>query len=705
MSADELTAKAKCLREMENYAEAILVAREATRAAPDDANAWWQLGLATHAHQGLAKALGAFKKTTELAPHFGSGWRMLGLAEAEVGQIEEAKESLRMAYEADSDLTIVLDKLAELSQQTSDEEQEFWALDHLAAVDNLSGYQCNRLGILHHNKGAYSQAIQFYRRCAIELDDAAGWINLGLVLSEKAVSQDADAVDVLRLGKHKYPTHDRFQKLLDGLVPRMLKLANDVRGREAPVLATHEYYQNYLNPIELLNLSDEDLDEIGAKEIQRAKRRLMQEIELEDGVISWMRNTRFDRSRALALCDEISSDKRSLQNHVLVYRDQPLRAFLSFGELEHFLVTPDDGHRDAQTAFEENWHGFGTWLSPIFAAQYNLVLGKALGQKDLCVVECLLDGRRWVQLQHEESCFEQARRVIDRLIENLEDLLRRFETEKGIAALVDDGLARGNLLKLLVMLPNRFSDQLSKTFYLIRSTSIDANNKYDDPEAALALLECTRPLAMKAPQLQHKFDEDWKKLKELSAERDKHSARLTMGGQPLEITPVGARFGERFIRAEEVTTLRWGALLNAGGRVGMTQYTLAIGADEGRTIKVEWTTKQSKEQDDHFSKLNFAALVYLMDHCIANLRKRMDDGERAQIGSTVATRDGLEVKIKGWFSDKNHIISWPDLKSEMQSGMLTFSDRTNAKATATIGMKDTDNAIVLFWMTNLKGKQ
>ena len=87
MSADELTAKAKSLRERKNYAEAVLVAREATRADPDDADAWWQLGLATHVYQGLGKALEAFKKTTDLAPRFGSGWRMLGMAEAEVGHI------------------------------------------------------------------------------------------------------------------------------------------------------------------------------------------------------------------------------------------------------------------------------------------------------------------------------------------------------------------------------------------------------------------------------------------------------------------------------------------------------------------------------------------------------------------------------------------------------------------------------------------
>lgn len=705
MTADGLTAKAKTLREQKNYVEAVLVAQEATRADPDHPDAWWQLGLATHLCHGLGKALEAFKKTTDLAPRFGSGWRMLGLAEAEFGHIEEAKASLRMAYELDSGLTNALQKLAELSQQTRDEKQEFWALERLAAVDNISGYQCNRLGILYHNKRAYAQAIHFYRRCAKGLDDAAGWINLGLVLSEKAVSQDADAVDALRFGQRMYPKQERFQKLLDGLLPRTLELGNDVRARDTPALGEDEHYQNYISPIELLRMGKEELDELSAKEIQRAKRHLLQEIELEDGVISWMDGMRLDRSRALALCDEICVDTKTLQHHWLVYRDQRLRDFLGRGELEHFLVTPNDEERDVQTAFEENRDGFSTWLSPIFSTQYNLVLGKAVDQGKVQIVKCMLDGRRWVQLQHEEACFEQTKRVIARLIERLAGLAKRFETDKSVVAQLKCELMRGQLLKFLGLLPSHFFDQISETFYLIRGASVDANNKHNNPDMALALLDTVRLLAMKSPQLQHKFGEDWKKLQELKAEQEKHSAILTFGNKPLEITRSGARFGDRVIQADEVTTLRLGALLNAGGRSGMTQYTVVIGADHGAPIFIEWTTRQSKEQDEHFAALKSATLVYLMDRCVANLRKNVDSGARVRIGRTVATRYGLEVRIKGWFSDKGHVISWADLQSDMQAGMLVFTDRTNAKASATMAMKDTDNAIVLYWMANNKGEQ
>jgi len=705
MSADALIEKAKSLRNEQKYAEAMLAAREATRADPKNADAWWQLGLATQACQGLSKSLDAYKKTAELAPGFGSGWYRLGMAEAELGKTDDAKVSLRLAFELDSDLDGALDKLAELAEESDDADEELWALEHLADQDNLSSRQCNRLGILYHNRSAYAQAIHYYRRCAQESDDPAGWINLGLVLSETAVSQDADAVDVLRHGQRAYPDRERFKKMLDGLLPRLLKLGEKVRARTEPILKLDEQYQHYVNPIELLELGDDDLDELGAKEIQKAKRRLLQEIDLEDGKVSWMNGMVIDRSKVLALCDEIVSNQDLLNHHVRVYRDKRLRDFMSRGDLDHFLVTPFDEEREAHNAFEDRSDGFGDWLSPLFAAQYNRVLGKVVEEGDLLAVECMLDGRRWVRPQHEEACFEQTRRLVARQIDELDRLRELSEVKKLSLHFVRDALAKGNLGKLLELLPNHFSEELSKTFYTVRGVSIDANNKHDDPEAALELLELSRALAMKSAQLRHHFEEDAKKLAELKAEADKQSAKLVMGGKPLEITKLGARLGDRFINAQEVTTLRWGAMANAGGREGMAKYVVFVAADRGSPIAVEWTTKETKEQDDFFNQLTYAALLHLMTPCIENMQKELDSGQRVRIGSAVLTRGGLEVKVKGWFSDKDHLISWSNLKTDMRSGVLTFTDQTNSKASAVMKMMDTDNAVTLHWMINLRGKR
>jgi hypothetical protein len=234
--------------------------------------------------------------------------------------------------------------------------------------------------------------------------------------------------------------------------------------------------------------------------------------------------------------------------------------------------------------------------------------------------------------------------------------------------------------------------------------SIEAIKTHDDHELALSIVETSRSLAMKSAQLRHHFEEDLKTLQEMKDEADKHSVRLTISGKQLEITKAGARFGERFISAADVTSLRWGAMANAGGLPGMAKYVLVVGANRGSAISVDWTTKETKEQDDYFNELTYAGLMYLMTPCIENLQRELDAGQRIRIGPAVATRYGLEIKVKGWFSDKDHVIGWSTVKTDLQRGVLTFSDPTNHKASVTMPMMDTDNAVTLHWLVKLRGK-
>jgi len=145
-------------------------------------------------------------------------------------------------------------------------------------------------------------------------------------------------------------------------------------------------------------------------------------------------------------------------------------------------------------------------------------------------------------------------------------------------------------------------------------------------------------------------------------------------------------------------------MASPGGREGMAKYVVVVAADRGPPITVEWTTKETKEQDDFFYRLTNAGLLHLMPRCIENLQKELNSGQRVRIGQTVATRNGLEVKVKGWFSDKDHVISWSNIKTDLRSGVLTFTDQVHSKATAIMGMMDTDNAVTLHWMIKLKGK-
>jgi hypothetical protein len=69
------------------------------------------------------------------------------------------------------------------------------------------------------------------------------------------------------------------------------------------------------------------LDEFDAKTLQRLKKSLLQEVELEDGAVSWLSGVSIDKSRAIGVCEELNDeDKRAF--HWYVFQNKPLLAFL-----------------------------------------------------------------------------------------------------------------------------------------------------------------------------------------------------------------------------------------------------------------------------------------------------------------------------------------------------------------------------------------
>ena len=95
-AADDLVKKAVELREAGRIDEAIIAARRATSIDPDDANTWWQLGLAIFEKDGAAAAIGHFKKTVELAEGFAYGWHRLGAAYKKTGAVRAKSEVIRL---------------------------------------------------------------------------------------------------------------------------------------------------------------------------------------------------------------------------------------------------------------------------------------------------------------------------------------------------------------------------------------------------------------------------------------------------------------------------------------------------------------------------------------------------------------------------------------------------------------------------------
>jgi tetratricopeptide (TPR) repeat protein len=696
MTVDDLVEKATEQRRRGRLDEALISARKATTLDPGNADAFWQLALCQLDTGVAANAVGSLKRVTELAPLFARGWTRLGLALQDEGESEQAQECLEQAVKLKPDEVKALLKLAPMYQLNGQPEDELRVRAALDELVDLDVYDLNRLGILHQEKKDFYAAIRYYWRVAAQ--DPAGLFNLGLVFKTPEVSQDADAIDVWRRALERNPNYDRARVSIANLLPLLGKLRSKVLAIGETPLDPDQWYGHYINPFELLALEDDAyLDDSDAKTIQRAKKALLQEIDLEEGRVAWMPALLIDRSRAMAICEDLN-DERLLSYHHHVFVNRDLSAFLSRGVLGHFLVDDWSSPLETIKLLEENPDGFGCWLSSRFAPQYDLVLTRAIGERCLPAVECLLDGRRWVRPEDEDRCFEGAQRQVDRMLVPLRKAAERSEKIKPTLVSIQAILAEGGLSEILKLLPVVFYKSQEEAAALVREISIACHNHHDDADSAKAILLLSQSFVLKSPSLQHRIEEDLKTLEERINAARKAEAHFILGrGMNCDLTREGIRFGEKFISAEEVRTVRWGTLITRTADIQKDTFQMVIRGLYGAEINIAAaTTRNHDAQRQLFAKLIDAALTYLMPKVIKTTWKDLKEGKRVRVGNVTITHQGVEFLVKALFTSKTVVCPWSRLKSAIADGEVVLSDPANPKANLKLSLYETDNALALY---------
>lgn len=698
MTVEELIAKASDQRRRGRLEEALISARQATMLAPANADAFWQLALCQLDTGAATNAIGSLEMVTELAPLFARGWTRLGLALQEEGDSERGQECLEQAVKLKPDEVDALFKLAPIYERDGQPEDELRVRTALDELVDLDFHDLNRLGVLHHEKKQFYAAIRYYRRVAGH--STAGLFNLGLVFSAPEVSQNADAIDVWRRFLGQNPDYDRAGVSIAKLLPPLRRLRSKVLAIGETLQDPDQWYGHYVNPFELLDLGDGiEVGNLDPKTIQRAKKALFQEIELEEGRLSWMPGLRIDRSRAIAICEDLN-DERLLGHHHHVFVNRDLSAFLSRGVLRHFLVDDSSSPVETLELIEEDPGGFGCWLSSRFAPQFDLVLTRAIGARCLPVVECLLDGRRWVRPEDEDRCFDGAQRQIDRMLEPLRKAAGKSGKNKPTLASVQAILEEGNLSEILRLLPLAFYKSQEEAATLVREISIACYNHYDDADSAKAILLLSQSLVLKSPSLQNRIREDLAALEDRIKDARKDEAHLLLGkDMNCDITREGIRFREKFISVEDVRRLRWGTLVTRTADVEQYTFKMVVGGLGGKEIHIGAAiTRNHAAQRELCDKLISATLTFLMPKVLHATRKDLNEGKRVQIGIVTITHEGVEFVVKRWLISKTVVCPWSRLKSDIYNGDIVISDPAEPKANASLSLYETDNALVLHFI-------
>lgn len=323
-------------------------------------------------------------------------WWNLGKELIFLGQLDEADEALNNAKNLNPNEPFVWRYLAQLHRIRKEYREEIEALETLHALGEANANELNYLGTAFYNQGNFVKALKFYRLSLAIEPNTVSLYNIGVVFNNPEVSQHADAVDIYRTILLLDENNEGVKKCLEEAKNMLLPLAQRARVAASNIVRPEEYFQFYMNPYVALQQNKKlDLFENpDIKAIQRTKKILLQEIELNEGKVSWLNDYPLDKSRALALENELYDEDKN-RYHWAVFLNQQLLKFLTRGDIEHFLYSDDYFPQDMLNLLEEEPE-FCNFISKPFALQYNLVLTRAIERRALSVVEVLFDGRRWV---------------------------------------------------------------------------------------------------------------------------------------------------------------------------------------------------------------------------------------------------------------------------------------------------------------------
>jgi tetratricopeptide (TPR) repeat protein len=674
---------------------------------PDHHYYWWGRALEVRQNDGIVAAVPELETATTLNPRFVEGWCELGFAHTEAGNIDKAIACYEKALGVDSEdwhsLARLNVALAE-RKQPDDAQRRLEVLRTLERIGALSHDERFDLGFLLIKRREILEAARVLEEYTRERNlDSAAHFNLGLLYEN--MGRDADAIDAYRISAMTNTVH-KAQDRINLLLPRLLALRDKLLAKaRQPYLRPGDWYKHYINPFALLNVANPTELRGNPKALQKVKQALLREIDLEQGKVAWMPGLVIDKSTVMAILESLNEEGQ-WNAHRLVFENPSLCEFLTRGHLAHFLVQndPPPGAR-----FVVMPHKVETSVleivSPRFAHQYDIVLTNAIERGDFEAVECLLDGRRWVQPEDGDRCFEGARRAIERLCEPLRLLADNSEHRKVGLGEVDSTLANGSLGAIVGHLPVEFNETHANFCLWLRNLSVNLFNKEGDAEMAKAILDLSRFSAKKSPALAHQLAEDEKALNEIIEKERQNEVHLTINGADLGITRRGVTYGRTTLAKADIVAVRWGIVYSTitvpsprGGLVKARTASLRIAFKDsfGTNIDACWSSALTLELDtERWGKLVDATLRYLMADIVANFKRRLKSTSPTRVGNLEVREAGVELEIKSWFSQTKVLCGWDSLVAKLEKGNLVLRDATNSKATASLPLESTDNAVIL----------
>lgn len=179
--------------------------------------------------------------------------------------------------------------------------------------------------------------------------------------------------------------------------------------------------QNYINPIELLNLDTDIPSGVDGLTIRKAKKTLLAEIELSDTDTIIHNGIELTKSDCLRAIDDLDhKDKRDF--HLFIFENSDLNHFLTSGDLNFF--------RTFKTESIYKLPDFIHFISPYFSVQYAKALSRNFKTNNFNNVKSLLSVKPLVNESYIEDCYKSTYATLKEIENEIIKITKDIEFKK-----------------------------------------------------------------------------------------------------------------------------------------------------------------------------------------------------------------------------------------------------------------------------------
>lgn len=662
---------------------------------PSDPESWYNLSCIFMSAKQYEEAVDILTKFVEIDPYFLPAWTLLAEANDRLGENELAIRCYENGLQNDKRDLFSLKRLAALYHNKNKEtkvtdNREIEILESLDAIEPLVGWDLNRIAVLHFQRSELHRSIFYWER-GIKSSEAIPefYGNLALCYSRGEIGRYADAVDVYRLCLEIKPDYEKARKGLEKVL-RISKLTRQECPLDYNKYRNHDAYKNgYINPFALLGVADNiEYEEINSRMINKHKRRLLMEIELEDGELPTLPGVILEKSDAIRISESLFDESNRLF-HWNIFKDKKLLNFLTKEDLSHFEILYNN--RDLNIIKLANCNtDFIERLSEPFSNQYSFILAKSISKRNWEYVRLMTAGRLWVSASYLDKCFEPALKETKYLVKPLKLLCDSSESKKITADRLNEEIER-NGYRIICSLPIFFRSVQDIIAGLIIDIAVSSYNDHDDPDNSRKILSIVEGLNNFGPIVKERLNKSISSIDNIIAKIREHEAYFSIKGQNYAITNYLVKFGDREVGIENISGFSWGIVSVSGDHV---EFSIDFREISGEVESIKWTERSDQEKSVYENVIN-ATLEYIMPSVYKRVFSALENHGQETIGPFTITREGVSFIKYGWIRRKLVFIPWRNANASMNNGTLTISNQYRPKDHASTYVRDTMNAFII----------